>query len=295
MSLFNSFFTPMLLIEEKKPFNDSNFIFEPKFDGVRALVFIDSNKVIIKNKKGEDISDRYPEIQRIKKTKKPVIFDGEIVLMVNGKPSFEGLQKRILLKDKIRIDKYSKSDPVVFVAFDILYEDKDLTALPLIKRKQILAKYKDTNYFIKTKYIEDKGLELFNFVKKEKLEGMVAKRKDSKYLINTRSKEWIKIKNQSDEDFYICGYREDINSSSTTLLLGKKEKESIVYAGKVPIGRRNPDYLIIMKVPKAKVKAFAYEDDFIYLKPILKCTVIFTEKTKSGHLRQPIYKNLKTD
>ncbi len=146
MNLFtNQDFVPMLLNEIKKPFNDPDYIFELKFDGIRTLLFAEPKKITIRNKRGNILNNRYPELLNITKmVTKKVIFDGEIIIMINGKPSFDKLQERALLKNKLKIKYFAKTFPVIFIAYDILYEDKDLTHLPLIKRKKILNKYHNT-------------------------------------------------------------------------------------------------------------------------------------------------------
>ena len=293
MNLFtNQDFVPMLLNEIKKPFNDPDYIFELKFDGIRTLLFAEPKKITIRNKRGNILNNRYPELLNITKmVTKKVIFDGEIIIMINGKPSFDKLQERALLKNKLKIKYFAKTFPVIFIAYDILYEDKDLTHLPLIKRKKILNKYHNTENFIKSECFDEKGKDLYKLVVKENLEGIVAKKKDSKYYINKRTKDWIKIKNLKDEDFYICGYKEENDKAMASLLLGKKKKKNLIYAGTVNIGRKNSEFQFIKKIPINKNPSFTKEG-YINLIPNVKCTILFMEKTKKGFMRQPIYKKL---
>lgn len=293
MNLFtNQDFVPMLLNEIKKPFNDPDYIFELKFDGIRTLLFAEPKKITIRNKRGNILNNRYPELLNITKmVTKKVIFDGEIIIMINGKPSFDKLQERALLKNKLKIKYFAKTFPVIFIAYDILYEDKDLTHLPLIKRKKILNKYHNTENFIKSECFDEKGKDLYKLVVKENLEGIVAKKKDSKYYINKRTKNWIKIKNLKDEDFYICGYKEENDKAMASLLLGKKKKKNLMYAGTVNIGRKNSEFQFIKKIPINKNPSFTKEG-YINLIPNVKCTILFMEKTKKGFMRQPIYKKL---
>ena len=122
MSLLNEKFTPMLLGEENKPFDDDEYIYEIKYDGVRSLVFVNNGQVVVRNRYGVDITEMFPEIKVLNKYfKEDVIFDGEIIMFENGNVSFSKLQKRIHLKNKKTIDYLSKTNPVVFVCFDILY------------------------------------------------------------------------------------------------------------------------------------------------------------------------------
>ena len=144
---------PMLLKEVSKPFNDSKYIYELKFDGIRAIIYASKDEFVIKSRNGVDITQSYPELKSIQKIvrKKEVIFDGEIVILENKKPSFKKLQERSNLKNKDKIKDVALEMPVIFVAFDILFENKELINLPLDKRLKYLSKYEDTNYFIKSK------------------------------------------------------------------------------------------------------------------------------------------------
>jgi len=283
----NKKFIPMLLSEEKEAFNDPDYLFELKFDGTRTIIYVDPDNILIKNRRGVILNQTYPELLAIKKlVRKKVIFDGEIILMDNGKPSFEKLQLRALLKDKMRISYYMKKMPVQFIAYDILYDGEDITNLTLIDRKKKLAKYPDNETFIKTKYIHEKGILLFKETKKHGLEGIIAKKNDSIYQINQRTKDWFKIKNMRLESFYIGGYKES-KTHLSLLLIDQINKE---YVGKVSISKTNPDYLLIKKIPLNK--KIMFKEDFIHIKLRLTCFVEYMNRTKNGSLRQPIYRGL---
>lgn len=247
------------------------------------------NKITIRSRNGNLLNDIYPELLSIKDLfNKKVILDGEIVAFDDGKPSFKLLQKRFRLKNKTKISELSKKMKVVFICFDIIYENKDITNLPLIKRKEILNKYKDSTNFIKTKYIIENGKDLFKLAKSKGLEGIVAKEINSIYEIGKRVNTWIKIKNIQDDDFYICGYRENKNNTSTLLL--SRSNKSINPCGKVLINRSNKDYERILSIKKLSK---TLEKDFIIINPILKCTVYYTEKTGNNSLRHAVFKCIK--
>ena len=160
----NKEWQPMLLHEVRKAFNDSDYIFELKFDGFRTILFASTKEVIIHNRKGQDITYLYPELQRIKKiVTKNTIFDGEIVMLENGVPSFQKLQTRVHLKDKEKILYQSKNNPILFMCFDILYENVDLTKYPLIERKKRLSKIKENDVFLKVKQISENGISFLVF------------------------------------------------------------------------------------------------------------------------------------
>ena len=302
MDLYNEDFVPMLLNEVKKSFNDNDWLFEMKFDGTRTLIYVDPKNIKITNKRGKILNETYPELLSIKNlVKTKCIFDGEIISMIDGFPSFRKLQERALLKDSMKIKYMQENYPVTFICYDIIYEDKDLTGIPLIERKKILNKYKDTKFFVKTTYVLEKGITLFSEIKKLGLEGIVAKKLDSRYHINTRSKEWLKIKNWYDAEFYVCGYKIPNNMGSmASLILGSRQGENkFYYVGRVTIGKNNPEFKNIKKLKIIKENYlidFLHNDEgYVLVEPKLECTIEFLEKTKNGKLRQPIYKGLRLD
>ena len=290
-------FQPMNLTEEEQPFNSSDYIYELKFDGTRTLIFVEPSKITIKNRRGIILNNTYPELLKIKNmVRGKCIFDGEIILMIDGKPSFRKLQERALLKDKFRINYFKENFPVTFVCYDILYDVKDITDLPLIKRKRHLDKYENSDIFVKSGFIPEKGIDLYNAAKRLDLEGIVAKNKNSKYQINKRSSDWVKIKNWNDEEFYICGFNEQNEGAMASIILGQLKDEKIHYVGRVTIGKRNHEFKKIKEqkeVNKNYIEEFLHDDKkYTLIQPKLQCTVEFLEKTKTGKLRQPIYKGL---
>ena len=281
--------SPMLLHEVNKPFNNNEYLYELKFDGVRTFIFINNDKIIIKSRRGLILNDVYPELLSIKNiTSKTVIFDGEIVLMKDNKPSFLELQKRVRLKDNLKILKLSKKNPVTFVVFDILYENKDLTRLTLLDRKKILGKYKDTVNFVKSKCFND-GIKLFDLVKKEKMEGIVAKRRDSLYKYNERTRNWLKIKNYQEGKFWIVGYNLT-KSKVLSLFLAELKKDQYYFVGKMVMGPKNKLYKRIIKEKSINNYLINCEQETNFIKPKYQILVNYIEKTSNGILRQPFIK-----
>lgn len=282
---------PMLLKEIDKPFDSEDYIFELKFDGIRALIFVNNNEIKIQSRNKKDLTHLFPELQDLKKiVNKNVIFDGEIVAFNNEKVSFSKLQERLHLKNTNKILNESINNPVTFIAFDILYENKDLTTLPLLKRKDYLNKYKDNDYFIKTKIINKNGINLFKSVKKMKLEGIVAKLKTGKYYINKRTDDFIKIKNIQRDEFIIGGYEEKKNNI-LSLSIGEYIDNKFHFVGKVSIGKKTSIYNKIKNLKKSKNYFYDFNEDINYVKPTITCHVEYLERTKNNHLRHPIYKD----
>ena len=305
MDLFDSKdISPMLLEVKKQPFDDENYIFELKLDGIRCIAYLDKDNTYLRNKRNKELIDIYPELKNIhKQAKKRCILDGELVVLnPDGSPNFMLLQKRSLLSDPLKIEFESEKHKVHFVAYDILYlGSENLIDRPLIERKQLLAKnIKENDDLSISRYIEGQGIKLFNLTKKLKLEGIVAKEKNSTYEIGKRSKNWIKIKNLIDEDLNICGLKLDENNNIKDLVLCEKVKNGYRYRGKVFLNISKEEQKIILafalKNPLKKPLFPALSDkDIIWLKPTLVCTIEYMMLTKDGMMRQPVFKTLRDD
>lgn len=284
---------PMLLKEKIKPFNSSDYIYEIKFDGIRAIVFTSPKEVKIYNRKQVEITHIYPELQALKSmVKKETIFDGEIIAMDNGLPSFSKLQLRSHLKDKKKIVYQLQENPVIYVAFDVLYYGENLLDKKLIERRKVLEKHSNLDCFLKCPYVDTEGKKLFSAAKKLNLEGIVSKKKDSLYEINQRSDSWIKIKNFKEDTFIIGGYEITHSKYVASLMLGKNSNGKLLYVGRVTISKNNPLYHKLLKEEKLKASPFAnYNERGFFIKPKYVCQVRFIELTANGYLRHPILIN----
>lgn len=292
--------SPMLLFEEHEPFDDDDYIYELKLDGIRCIAYIDNKSVTLQNKRYKDVTDIYPELSDICKcVKKRVILDGELVVLTDGKPDFYALQKRSLMGDSFRISLAAKNNPVQFVAYDILYFDgKDLTDSPQMKRKDILSKAVTEGHNLSiSRFIEKNGIAFFELAKQEELEGIVAKKKDGLYHIGKRSREWIKIKVMQDEDLLICGYQSDDNGFVKDLILGYYDEDNKLQCrGKVFLGVSAEERKIISDYAKKNKVNTAWFDKYknaVWVKPELVGTVHYMHETDNGGMRQPVWKGLR--
>ena len=203
----------------------------------------------------------------------------------NKKTDFYEMQKRSLLTNKFKIELEAKTNPISFVAFDILYkDDKQLTHLELNQRKETLNDSIDENSRLSiSRYIEGKGLELYKLAEENGLEGIVSKKKTSRYYFDKRTKDWFKIKCYEDKDFVILGYKED------SILLGQyKLNNELEYIGKVALGITKENWSLIKTVKKIDSR-----NDEIWIEPILVCTVKYMKNSKG--LRQAVFKGLRQD
>ncbi len=292
----------MLLNEVKEPFDDEDFIYELKLDGIRCVAYVEPKSVTLKNKRFKDVTGIYPELSDICKcVKKRVILDGELVVLIDGKPDFYALQKRSLMGDKFRISIAAKKNPVQFVAYDILYLDgKDLTDRPLMERKEFLSKaVTEWHNLSISRWIEKNGVAFFELAKKESLEGIVAKKKDGLYHIGKRTSEWIKIKVMQDEDLLVLGYQPDEDGKVKDLILGYyDEKGELKCRGKVYLGVSKAEQKIIAEFAKKNTVKRPWFDKYknvVWLKPQLVGTARFMHETESGGMRQPVWKGLRED
>ncbi len=293
--------SPMLLNEVKEPFDDKDYIFELKLDGIRCIAYLGKD-VVLQNKKYKDVSATYPELSKMSKcVKKNTVLDGELVVLTNGKPDFYAVQKRSIMGNNFRIRLAAKKQPVQFAAYDILYYDgKDLTDKPLMERKAILqAKVNEGNGLSISRYIEERGIAFFNLAKEQNLEGIVAKKKDGLYHIGKKTSDWIKIKVMEDEDLLILGYQPDEDGVPKDLILGYyDENGKLQCRGKVYLGVSKEERAYILKFAKkntVKSPWFEKYKNVVWLKPELVGTVQYMHETESGGMRQPVWKGLRDD
>lgn len=293
---------PMLLTEGS-PFNSKDYIFELKFDGIRALAYLEPGQVDLRNKRNKWLNPTYPELNGLAHTvQKRCIIDGELVIMSRGKPDFYTLQKRSLLTDPYKIERASKRHPVLFIAYDILYVDgKECLRMPLLERKALLAKtVQEGHGLVLTQYIEEQGITLFEQVKARQLEGIIAKKKDSIYQMGIRSKNWLKIKHLKDADFIICGVIRNETGGIKSLRLALYDEGQLIDYGSVAMGISRKDEATILQFLEAnRMDGPPYDNAIKYqavewMVPELVCTVKFMAAGPHG-LRQPTFKGLRED
>ncbi|MDF2802228.1 MAG: dependent ligase, partial [Anaerocolumna sp.] len=216
--------SPMLISEMMEPFDNEDYIYEIKWDGIRCLSYLDKNTEI-HNKRSKLMVPIFPELSDLyKQTKTKCILDHELLVIKNGIPDFYEVQKRALMSNPFKIKLASEKYPASIVAYDILYyKDKDLTMLPLMERKKYLEDVVIENPLISvSRYIETEGIKLYELVKEKDLEGIVAKKKSSLYWQGKKTKDWIKCKVMSTDDCVVCGYIPKENNM-TSLVLAQYE------------------------------------------------------------------------
>ena len=290
--------SPMLIAEIQKPFDSPDYIYELKLDGERCLAYLDKDSAALRNKRDFNLNIRFPELNEIYKAAKvKCILDGEITVFKDGKLDFSIVQRRSLLTSKVKVDLMAARYPACFTAFDILYyEDRQVTDLPLMERKKLLSQtVAECDRISVSRYIEEKGVDFYNLVAGQELEGVVAKRKDSLYHMSKRTKEWIKFKRLLDDDFVVCGYLR--KRAGTSIILGQYRGDALVYKGHVSSGVPEADYRRITDTEKSNCPFFVVptgNDGAIWIRPELVCIVQWMPR-QNGALNQAVFKGLRDD
>lgn len=292
---------PMLIGAEGEPFDSEDFLYELKLDGERCIAYLDKDRTILKNKRNVLMLPKVPELSEIhRNVNVHCILDGELAVIKGGKPDFFEIQKRSMMSNPVKIDMATKKYPACYTAFDILYyDDHQVMDLPLTERKELLQKavQSENSRFAVSRYIEKNGISFYNIAEQQELEGIVAKRKDSKYYLDRRTKDWIKIKYLQDDDFVVLGYVPKENSMNS-IILGQYRDSELIYKGHVTLGVGGEPFKEIRSLDKIQCPFSEIpkgNENAVWVVPKLVCTVKYMMKTESGGLRQPVFKGLRED
>ncbi len=297
---FTNFDIQLAKLVEELPKDDSNWLYEVKYDGYRILAIIENNNVKLITRNHLDITDKFNEIAnslKILSQGKSMILDGEIVIFdKNGKSSFQELQNYI---------KKKNNESLSYMIFDLLsYDGIDLRETPLIERKKKLETIL-SNPPIGIHYCQhilNKGKQFYKEAKKLDLEGIIGKKIDSTYT-GGRNGDWIKLKFRKGQEFIIGGYLVSEKREIQSLLLGVLKSKKLQYVGKVGTGLSTSNIAELKskfaslerKTSPFNEKLPIKSDDIKWLSPKLIAEVEFTEFTKDNLLRQASFKGLRID
>lgn len=289
---------PMLAFLTDEPFDDDNWVFELKLDGYRVISLINNGKVNLFSRNGRSFNKVFDTFRKdLQKLRHNVVIDGEVVAVdKKGKPVFQLLQN------------YSKTGEgeIVYYVFDLLWFDGyDLKQLPLVDRKKILKSVMaGLNNIYYSEHITGKGKKLFEKAAKLGFEGIIAKKADSVYSENTRSKSWLKIKLTNTLEAVICGYTEPRGSRKYfgSLVLGAYDKKNLVYIGHTGTGfdfaAQRDVYNLMQKYLRVKPAFEVIPTTNMpakWLKPVLVCEVKYSNFTEDSALRHPVFIRMRDD
>ena len=296
-------YLPMLatLVEEIP--RGAGWVFEVKWDGYRAIATVAGGEATLTSRNGNDLTGRFPNVAKeiAKAVKTPdCVLDGEVcALDESGRSSFSAMQQG------------KAGTPLVYYSFDVLEVDGEpLVDLPLVERgKRLDALLDKRNRTVRLSESFDDGRALLEAANEQQLEGIIAKRLDSRYAEGRRTRDWLKIKTHGEQEFVIAGFTKGTGrraSSFGSLVLGYFRGGELVYAGNVgtgfnsreieklldrlrPLKRSTSSFREVPKMPKVR------KSDVIWVEPRLVCQVEFAEWTHDGRLRAPSYKGLRED
>lgn len=295
------------LIDE--PFDDPDWVYEVKWDGYRAIARVTKTGVKLVSRNSIPFDKYYPILDLLKTWRINAVIDGEIVVLDDkGLSDFSALQ-----------NWRSEADGnLVYYVFDILwYEGKNLMDLPLFERQAILQDIlpTDDKRMRLSKVFAARGIEFFDAAEQVGLEGIMAKKADSRYTSDLRSKEWLKIKVQRRQEVVIAGFtrNEGTSKAFSALVLGVYDGKTLRYAGKVGTGFSDKQQQDMMKLFKPLITPESPFDTVpdvdkpsrfrprrlgakpTWLKPKLVCEVNYAEVTSEGVFRQASFKGMRED
>ena len=289
---------PMLATKAPEIFNKANWIYELKWDGYRAIANIQQGKVDLYSRNGISFKTKFREIyDLLKNIPHDVILDGEIVVLDDhGKPVFQKLQNY----------QNDPSGELRYYVFDLLYlNGHNIMDLPLTERKSLLpAVIEDIPQVYYCDHVESMGKAFFEQAVEMCMEGVIAKKADSKYSPGTRSDKWLKIKAFESQEALICGFTNSETAGPFgSLILGMHKNGELVYIGNCGTGFSEQDKRDLIKKFKPLIseeKPFKKKINLkgrtpTWLQPELIGEVKFSEWTRSGHLRHPSFKGLRMD
>ncbi len=281
---------PVMLLEQRdEPFNDDKYVFEVKFDGIRAIYAYTNNKVELFTRHGTNITKRFPEISVTQHVMKECVLDGELIVYnpQTLRDDFSLVMNRFSLTNADKIKFAVLEYPSTFVVFDVLeIEGKSLVEKPLFQRKNILEDLvvKSANVQFATS-IRGEGEVLFEAVKEQRMEGIVAKAINSNYLPGRRSSngEWIKIINHVFRQTYIFGIRK----GEYGVYIARDIGGAIKPIGCIEVGISPKVRLEIHKRIQGTI--ISESPNALYVEPKVKILVKAREELENGNLRIPLF------
>jgi bifunctional non-homologous end joining protein LigD len=288
---------PMLATLTDKPFDDSDWIFETKWDGFRAIAVAKPGHASLYSRNLIDTSRKYPTIcQALASVTQQVVLDGELVALdEHGRSRFQLLQNAE--REKVHL---------LYCVFDLLYLDgKDLRGKPLIERKELLkAVLPKSPLLLYSTHVVGEGIKAFNKAKRAGEEGVMAKLSTSRYHSGVRTRDWLKVKASQEQEVVIVGFTAPRRSRKYfgALVLAVREGKRWEYTGRAGTGfdaetLRSLHERLVPLITETKPIARKVPDaaNTTWVKPKLVAEVKFTEWTAAGEMRHPVFLGLRTD
>ncbi len=298
---------PMLAEQGAAPPRDGRWLYEPKLDGYRVVVFVSERGVRLQSRRGLDLSGPFPEIvaELAQQSGGSMILDAEIVALADGKPSFNALQNRAQLKGAGEIASAQRETPVVLVCFDLLhFAGLNLRGIPYEDRRRYLAQCLLPSAHVQLMHAMDDPVPLYDAALASGFEGLVAKRKDGLYQAGKRSPAWRKVKSTRSVELLVGGYTRGKGARAAlgALLLGYWHGGALHFAGHVGSGltqevmdRLAPRLEALARKRSPFAKEPPLHRPTTWLEPELVVEVSFSDWTADGVLRAPVFLRVRDD
>jgi len=303
---------PMLATPGELPKKDSDWAFEMKWDGVRAIARIDGGRITLMSRNDKDMTVSYPELRPLGESvgTTQLLLDGEIVTFdEKGRPSFGKLQQRMHVANATAARRLAQTDPAVLLIFDLLHLDgRSLLDVPYRDRRELLTSLDLAGPSWQTPPAFDgAGAAAFAASRDQGLEGVVAKRLDSRYVPGRRSPDWVKVKNFRTQEVVVGGWTLGKGRRADTigaLLLGIPEPAGLQYVGQVGTGFTEQTLADLhARLTRLARKSSPFSPDVPradcrdanWVTPKLVGEVVFSEWTSDGRLRHPSWRGLRPD
>lgn len=308
MEPFPKKIAPMLAEAREVPRADPAWMYEPKLDGYRVIAYVQDGAVRLMSRGGLDITKPFPEIveELEQQAVGSMILDGEIIALASdGRPSFNALQNRAQLKTEQEIAAAQRDTPAAVVFFDLLhFAGVNLRDRTYLERRRYLSQCLLPSAHIQLVHATEDGETLYDAAIEHGFEGIVAKRKDSKYQPGRRSAAWSKIKAAHTADFVVGGYTKGkgARESIGALLLGFWNGDTLEYVGHVGSGLTDATIrslqarfakLATKRMPFAKKPPL--HRPTTWLDPQVVVEVSFEDRTPDGMLRAPVFVKVRDD
>jgi DNA ligase D-like protein (predicted ligase) len=292
-----------MLARSAGPFDSEQHLFEIKWDGFRAVVFVEDGAIRLLSRKRNSLATSFPELEVLAALPEGTVLDGEIVILRDGKPDFELLLARGPGRAHTRGDPVlaalSRKSPAAYVAFDLLYEGfEPILDRPLRERRERLEaviRAAGVSRLALSEGVTGAGKSLFRSAVERELEGVVAKDLDSLYTPGRRSDAWVKIKRRQRAYCLVLGYLPRDDRDFQSLLVALEDGGRLRYVGRVGGGMGDLERERIHGLLRARVTdrpLVPCDEKGIWVKPGLYCEVSFLERTHAGTLRAPVFERL---
>jgi DNA ligase D-like protein (predicted ligase)/DNA ligase D-like protein (predicted polymerase)/DNA ligase D-like protein (predicted 3'-phosphoesterase) len=301
---------PMLAESRSEPFDSPDFLYEVKWDGIRAMVSLDEGAITIRSRAQRDITNQFPELLIPDQAFRAAcgLFDVEIVcLNEKGQPVFEDVLHRLQHRNEAAIARARAKHPAVCYVFDCLYIDgRPVVNEPLERRRAWMKdSIKLPNPAYRPSEAIDDGTALYEAAAAHGLEGIMAKERNSIYMPGKRTSHWFKIKTRRTIDCVIIGYTKGKGERQATfgaLQLGLYKGGELVYVGKVGTGyNERTAKAVLAELQKVKrgprpIKSKPIDDaQTVWLEPELVCEVQYASRVSTGNLREPVFVRMRPD